>query len=199
MARRDKSPKKGSDSSLGQKETTSTHTPMALGTSNIKWFKCLGKGHIPFECPNRRFMIVKDDGEIETSEKLVKKQDLPTFVHPRPCKLQWLSERGELLADKQAEVVDDGVTNRFTFVHLVQRMMCMWIKRKESLQVDPWEVRRVLLAKREPLFAFPTDMLLNASPYLNDLPNVYHGLPPLRGIEHHTYIILEATLPNKSA
>ncbi|RDY05617.1 hypothetical protein CR513_10522, partial [Mucuna pruriens] len=179
-ARREKNPKKWSDSFLGQKETTFTHTPMALRTTfthtpmalrtnNIKWFKCLGKGHIPFQCPNRIFMIVKDNGEIEklsssseaeslsdgshyegdllvvrrllnshvgeevetqrfhsrclilgnlcsmvidwrscvnvASEKLVKKLDLPTFVYPRPCKLQWLSERG--VTCRQASQVDN--------------------------------------------------------------------------------------------
>ncbi|RDY03940.1 hypothetical protein CR513_12402, partial [Mucuna pruriens] len=64
-ARREKSPKKGSESSLGQKEATSTPIPMAPWTSNFKCFKCLGKGHIAFQCPNRQAMILKEDGEVE--------------------------------------------------------------------------------------------------------------------------------------
>ncbi|RDY13235.1 hypothetical protein CR513_01878, partial [Mucuna pruriens] len=81
--------------------------------------------------------------------------------------------------------------------------------RKESLLVGPKEVRRVLLAKREPLFAFPTSMLLNASLSLNYLPtsmqdfleeyqdiflkDVPHGLLPLKDLT------LEVTLPNRTA
>ncbi|RDX99730.1 Retrovirus-related Pol polyprotein from transposon 17.6, partial [Mucuna pruriens] len=39
-----------------------------------------------------------------SSDRLVKKLALPTIVHPRQYRLQWLSEKGELLLDKQAEV-----------------------------------------------------------------------------------------------
>ena len=31
----------------------------------IKCFKCQGKGHIASQCPNKRVMIVSDNGEIE--------------------------------------------------------------------------------------------------------------------------------------
>ncbi|RDX98372.1 hypothetical protein CR513_18713, partial [Mucuna pruriens] len=62
--------KLGSDSSLGQKETTTGATPMAPRTSNIKCFKCLSKGHIASRCPNRRVMIMKDDKEIESDNLL---------------------------------------------------------------------------------------------------------------------------------
>ncbi|RDX83267.1 hypothetical protein CR513_35832, partial [Mucuna pruriens] len=54
----------------GQKETTSTRTPVAPRTSNIKLFKFLGKEHIAFQCPNRRVMIVKDDGEIKSESSI---------------------------------------------------------------------------------------------------------------------------------
>ncbi|RDX80757.1 hypothetical protein CR513_38657, partial [Mucuna pruriens] len=126
-------------------------------------------------------------------------------------------ERQEFLVDKQAEVpfhlggyedkvrvIHDGVTNRFTFVHLGQMIMLnplsprkvhenqkkMKINReverkiksklkkkkrenkdkKEKKKGKIKEVRRVLFAKRKPLFALATNMLLNASPSLNDLP-----------------------------
>jgi len=38
-----------------------------IDTRNIKCFKCLGRGHIAYDCPTRRTMIMKADGEI-TSE-----------------------------------------------------------------------------------------------------------------------------------
>ncbi|RDY11890.1 hypothetical protein CR513_03386, partial [Mucuna pruriens] len=89
------------------------------------------------------------------SERLVKKLALPTIVHPRPYTLQWLSEKGKLLVDRQVEVmftlegyddrvvydvvpmeathlllrrpwqfdkkvIHDGITNRFTLIHIGQ-------------------------------------------------------------------------------
>ena len=38
------------------------------------------------------------------SARLVKKMNLETKPHPRPYKLQWLSEEGELRVDKQVEI-----------------------------------------------------------------------------------------------
>ncbi|RDX76317.1 hypothetical protein CR513_43698, partial [Mucuna pruriens] len=60
-ARREKIPKRGSESSIGQKEFTPTLVSMWLRVSIIKCFKCLGKGYIASECPNRYVMIVKED------------------------------------------------------------------------------------------------------------------------------------------
>ena len=33
---------------------------------NIKCFRCLGTGHIPSQCPNKRAIVKRDDCEIET-------------------------------------------------------------------------------------------------------------------------------------
>ncbi|RDY13946.1 hypothetical protein CR513_01068, partial [Mucuna pruriens] len=73
------------------------------------------------------------------TQRLVRKLDLPTFAHPWPYKLQWLSDKGELLVDKKVEVathlflgrswqfykevIHDGVTNKFTFIHLAKRIV----------------------------------------------------------------------------
>ncbi|RDX88679.1 hypothetical protein CR513_29698, partial [Mucuna pruriens] len=205
----ERSPQKGSEASIDRKELT----PIS---NSIKCLKCLGKGHITSQYPNRSVMIVKDDreirsessiGEVSTSskfeslsdgshyerdllvvrrlmnshveeetetqgenifhswepmlydyrwgklyhvasERLVKKLALPTIVHLRP----------ELLVDRQVEVmftlgeyedrvvcdvvpieathlllgrpwqfdkkvIYDGVTNRFTFIHIGQRVV----------------------------------------------------------------------------
>ena len=35
---------------------------------DIKCFKCQGRGHIASHCPNKRAMVLRDNGEIETDE-----------------------------------------------------------------------------------------------------------------------------------
>ena len=39
-----------------------------------------------------------------TSTMLVSKLNLETKLHPRPYKLQWLSEDGEIIVNKQVDV-----------------------------------------------------------------------------------------------
>ncbi|RDY12111.1 hypothetical protein CR513_03136, partial [Mucuna pruriens] len=65
--RSDRSLKKGSDPFQVYKEMIITPTPR---TSDIKCFKCLGKRHIASQCPNKRAMILRDDGDIESDSSL---------------------------------------------------------------------------------------------------------------------------------
>jgi len=53
----------------GSKHNTSTSSSNTR-TRNIKCFKCLGRGHIASECPTRRTMIIKADGEITSESKI---------------------------------------------------------------------------------------------------------------------------------
>ncbi|RDY14389.1 hypothetical protein CR513_00557, partial [Mucuna pruriens] len=51
-------------------------------------------------------MIINSESCVNVAiERLVKKLVLPIFEHPRPYKLQCLSERGKLLVGKQVMVV----------------------------------------------------------------------------------------------
>ena len=148
--------------------------PSSSKSSSIKCFKCLGKGHIASQCPNKKTMILLENGGVESesscssseapseeeglhhveaeegdllmvrrlmgslckelddtqrenifhtrclvegkvcsliidggsctnvvSARLVDKLNLKTTPHPKAYKLQWLSEEGELVVDKQ--------------------------------------------------------------------------------------------------
>ncbi|RDX80780.1 hypothetical protein CR513_38628, partial [Mucuna pruriens] len=181
---------------------------------------------------------------------LVEKLVIHTFAHPRPCKLQWLSERDELVTRK---VTSDEVTNRFLFLHMGQKVVYKplsprevskdqnkmriereeerKIKRKKEEEVNKAKIERMKgkekrklvrnggekdpLGKRKPLIAITTNLLLNVSPsfmslhvgfeelfeefmdvFPKDMP---HKVPPLRGIENHIDLTLEATLPDRAA
>ncbi|CAL9217648.1 unnamed protein product, partial [Arabidopsis halleri] len=142
-------------------------------TRDIKCFKCHGHGHYASECSNKRIMILKDTGEIESedepqeenlssedceapskgellvamktlsviaktdeqeqrenlfhsrcivndkvcsliidggsctnvaSETMVEKLGLKVIKHPKPYKLQWLNEDGEMSVSRQVTV-----------------------------------------------------------------------------------------------
>ena len=40
--------------------------PQPNRNRDIKYFKCLGSGHIASQCPNKKVMIMRDNGEVET-------------------------------------------------------------------------------------------------------------------------------------
>ncbi|RDX80563.1 hypothetical protein CR513_38880, partial [Mucuna pruriens] len=65
------------------------------------------------------------------NKRLVKKLALPTTVHPRLYKLQWLSENGDLLVDKQAK-------NIFTLSAYEDKVVC---------GVVPMETAHLLLGR----------------------------------------------------
>ncbi|RDY03994.1 hypothetical protein CR513_12356, partial [Mucuna pruriens] len=271
-----RSPKKESDPFQGRKEIVVTPSLNAPRMSSIKCFKCLGKGHIASQYPNRRDMIVKDDGKVAKScsdnshvegnllmvRRLIGSQmvdeaetqrenifhsrchvlsnlcsiiigggscvnvklALPIIVHMRPYRLQWLSEHGELFVNMQVEVAftldryEDKVP--IEAKHLLFGRPWQFDKksgksnrrgkRKQSLLDGPREVRKVLLAKREPLYAMPVNMLLHTSSSMISLPtnkkyllkefkdmfpkDIPLGLLPLRGVKHHIDLYLGANI-----
>ena len=165
-------PEPSKQESHGKTETPNPHN------RDIKCFKCQGRGHIASQCPNRRVMVMRDNGEIETDDEddlksmsplddaseeeylapdaltlvarrslslqmkneyevqrenifytrcyvkdkvcsviidggsctnvasttMVDKLGLPTILHPKPYKLQWLNNSGELRVTKQVLV-----------------------------------------------------------------------------------------------
>ncbi|RDX81299.1 hypothetical protein CR513_38045, partial [Mucuna pruriens] len=89
------------------------------------------------------------------------------------------------------------------------------VEGKEALMVSRKKVKRVLLARKKPLFVLPTNMCFHVSSPMFNFPigfgemvegfkelfpkNIPKGLPPIRGIENYIYFTLGATLPNRDA
>ncbi|GLT94092.1 hypothetical protein SLE2022_118510 [Rubroshorea leprosula] len=57
--------------SQGKTDTSTTRN------RDIKCFKCKGKGHIASQCPNKRVMVMRDNGEIVTEDKDSDTNEMP--------------------------------------------------------------------------------------------------------------------------
>uniref|UniRef100_A0A2N9H3G6 CCHC-type domain-containing protein n=1 Tax=Fagus sylvatica TaxID=28930 RepID=A0A2N9H3G6_FAGSY len=65
-AKRKTEPPKGKDEGTSNKPKVESQPSR---NRDIKCFKCLGSGHIASQCPNRRVMIMRDNGEVMTESE----------------------------------------------------------------------------------------------------------------------------------
>uniref|UniRef100_A0A2N9EV64 CCHC-type domain-containing protein n=1 Tax=Fagus sylvatica TaxID=28930 RepID=A0A2N9EV64_FAGSY len=65
-AKRKTEPPKGKDEGTSDKPKVESQPSR---NRDIKCFKCLGLGHIASQCPNRRVMIMRDNGEVMTESE----------------------------------------------------------------------------------------------------------------------------------
>ncbi|RDX88829.1 hypothetical protein CR513_29517, partial [Mucuna pruriens] len=77
---KDKSHKKGSETPKGQKDERVTSSPNSSRFSSIKCFKCLGKKHLASQCPNKRTIVLRENGEVEVR---VPKESLHLLVRTK--------------------------------------------------------------------------------------------------------------------
>jgi hypothetical protein len=84
----------------GKSESQPTHD------RDIKCFKCLGKGHIASQCPNRRVMLTRDNGEVESES-----EEMPPLVDCSDEEIAYPVE-GEALVIRRAlniQIKEDDV------------------------------------------------------------------------------------------
>ena len=104
---------------MGDKEPDQTQQQRS---QEIKYFKCLGHGHIASQCPNKRVMVMKGD-KIESQ----KDEQTGSEEEGDIC----LPVKGDLLIQdvvlKQENVVPNQQTNLFYIHSLVQGKTCLTV------------------------------------------------------------------------
>ncbi|PKI74718.1 hypothetical protein CRG98_005045 [Punica granatum] len=139
---------------------------------------------------------------------MVEKLRLPMVKHPRPYKLQWLNDSGEIRVNKQALVA-------FRIGKYEDEVLCdvVPIQAGHLLLGRPWQFDRrvkhdgftnkysfVLNQRSITLVPLTPQQLYEDQEYEDVFPEeTPHGLPPIRGIEHQIDFVPGATIPNRSA
>ncbi|XP_019432645.1 PREDICTED: uncharacterized protein LOC109339632, partial [Lupinus angustifolius] len=133
------------------------------------------------------------------SARLMSKLNLVTKSHPTPYRLQWLSEVGEMIVNKQAEIC-------FSIGKYMDSVVCDVVDMDAShlLLGRPWQYdKKTTHDGRTNKFSFEHQnrkVVLSPLSPKQEFGDVFpkevpHGLPPLRGIEHQIDLIPWLVMP----
>ncbi|XP_016729992.1 uncharacterized protein [Gossypium hirsutum] len=184
-------------------EVNKGKTPESSFNQNwdIKCFKCLGRGHIASQCPNRRTMVLRADGEIETEDEEEKESKSTSEVEED---LEQPME-GELLVVKRSLSLQ-GMENDLQRENIFHTR-CQVRGKVCSVIIDGGSCTNVASMMMVEKLGLPTTK--HPSPYklqwlndggeLKDFQDVFpeeapSGLPPLRGIEHQIDFVPRAVV-----
>jgi hypothetical protein len=79
---------------------------------DIKCFKCLGKGHIASQCPNRKVMLTRDNGEVESE-----REEMPPLVDCSDEEIAYPIEGGALVIRRVLSIqIKEDVTSKIRYV-----------------------------------------------------------------------------------
>ena len=90
-------------------------------SSEVKCFKCMKRGHIASQCPNRRTMILREDGGFESEDEAIKESKQPLGEEEEEEDVEY-PVSGELLVTRRALSVqvkeeDDDMVQRDNIFH----------------------------------------------------------------------------------
>ncbi|XP_033139394.1 uncharacterized protein LOC117131469 [Brassica rapa] len=186
---------------------------------NLFYSRCMVQGKI---CS-----LIIDGGSCVNvaSETMVKKLGLKTQKHPKPYRLQWLNEEGEMRVSTQVsiplsigryedEILCDVIPMEASHILLGRpwqfdrRVTHDGFTNKHSFEFNGKKTILVPLTPKEETLLNLTDFTpeypSEVSALLQDFEDVFPednpiGLPPIRGIEHQIDFVPGSTLPNRPA
>ncbi|KAI3453664.1 hypothetical protein Pfo_010327 [Paulownia fortunei] len=130
------------------------------------------------------------------STELVEKLTLPTLKHPRPYRLQWLNNSGEIKVTKQVLVAfsigkyEDEVLYNVVPMHACHILLGRPWQYNRHVTYDGYTNRYSFVIKNQPITLEFEDVFPEEVP---------PGLPPIRGIKHQIDFIPSATILNRLA
>uniref|UniRef100_A0A2N9GGC4 Reverse transcriptase n=1 Tax=Fagus sylvatica TaxID=28930 RepID=A0A2N9GGC4_FAGSY len=135
-AKRKTEPPKGKDEGTSNKPKVESQPSR---NRDIKCFKCLGSGHIASQCPNRRVMIMRDNGEVMT-ESEDDSDEMPELVDASDDDGVVYPVTGESLVARRALnthiKVDDAEQQRENIFHTRCHVNNKWLNDCGEVRVD---------------------------------------------------------------
>ncbi|KAH0778701.1 hypothetical protein KY290_005128 [Solanum tuberosum] len=176
-------------------------------SSSIQCHKCHGRGHMMHECPSRRNILLRENGEYESEKSELEGKEKGQEIEKKRDGREKEREGSNL-----SKEVKEGVSKKIKCFGerkeaKEKKNESLYIKAKECLNAGREGLPIILLTYKDVLINFEqlTPSLPNSvSSLLQNFEDVFpddtpKGLPPLRGIEHQIDFVPGSQLPNRPA